>query len=370
MAGLSIPEAIKENERLSSDAKIVFAELFNNIKKGQKTTVQLSDVAFGIRTTMAQLHEGIRDLDREELAFLDEANDSLEDLIPGQMVRISPRVHVEVLPFEPEDEGSVNDRRYIGSEGLYRDYFKVGRMLFEATVTMFLGDYSIEVARLDFPIGATSEKDAEEFKVANHGPFPTLRKAWDWFDNEFCADPPLGPMGFDRDKPGTRDVEGFTVTVGVSQRGYYSWAAAKGNASTEVPDIFGSPREAWDAFDVFLSKIQTGSAVFGAAPSQAAEAAVTTRATEAADSKESEDDAPDDLSFDVTIDDGDDQAVVQVHIVNEGRFLRRITFKGAAIAEAGEVVMSKTLKLIGGDPEKWALNTAQELRDQYRGGSR
>jgi hypothetical protein len=192
LANLTVPEAIAGHSGLTSNAKLAFAELFSRLKKGERPEVGLNDIGMQITLGGDCLLDAVRNLHEKGYAFLDEEIDSLEDLIPGQKVRLSPRIHIEVMPYVPADEGDVALRRFGGlGDKPFWDEVKKGRVLFRATVSGWMGEFSLDVDRRTFPQDAASPLDYEEFTLVQNKPFPTLKAAWDWFD-ELMQDPPMG----------------------------------------------------------------------------------------------------------------------------------------------------------------------------------
>ena len=116
MANLTIPEAIANNGSLSPEAKLAFSQLFSHLKKDERPSVQLKDVGMSIALGGSSLLDAVRCLHENGYAFLDETQDALENLIPGQECRISPRVHIEVLPHIDDSENAENLRRYADAD--------------------------------------------------------------------------------------------------------------------------------------------------------------------------------------------------------------------------------------------------------------
>ncbi len=207
MGALSIPEAIAENSHLSSDAKITFAELFARIKKGERPHVGLSDIGMQIALGGGNLLEAIRNLHAVEYAFLDESVDSLEDLIPGQNVRISPRIHIEVLPNVSSLDEDIAHRRFYGIDDKhFWDEAKRGRILFKASASRWMAEYELTIKRFDYPADAVKHGDATEYLICDGKPFASLNAAWAWFDEFMAGSPEIDEPPVAAEEPAEEEV--------------------------------------------------------------------------------------------------------------------------------------------------------------------
>ena len=182
MANLAIPEAIANNASLSPEAKLAFSQLFSHLKKGERPSVQLKDVGMSIALGGASLLDALRSLNENGYAFLDETQDALENLIPGQECRISPRVHIQVLPHLDDSEDAQNIRRYADADKPSWDETKIGRTVYRANLARFMNEWTLGVRRWVYPRGCQDLSDREETVIVDGQSFATQRKAWDWFD--------------------------------------------------------------------------------------------------------------------------------------------------------------------------------------------
>lgn len=177
MAAQSIPETIAAHTKITPAGKLTFSDLFSCVRKGEQPTMSLGAAALTVGLVgEGEYVAGIRSLEKNGYASIDETFGKLEDVIRDQEVRIGVRLVVEVQPLAPMDDASIEERRYWPEDNKPAwDIVKIGRMVYRANVSRFMTEYSLSVR-------ARHGDAVDQTTLIEGRPFPSMKDAWDWFD--------------------------------------------------------------------------------------------------------------------------------------------------------------------------------------------